>query len=691
MDESGKTDTFTVRLTSEPDSDVVISVTSGDTGEVTVSAASLTFGPGNWQVPQQLQVTGADDQVAEQKQTVQITLSVVAAGSDDAWDAVPDQTVLVANDDDDPAGLIVTETDGSTQVDESGTTDTITVTLKNQPSSDVVLSVSSADSSEVAVSEDSLVFTTENWNIAQQVTVSAVDDDRLNGFNHVWITVGVLDESSADPFDALPDQRLQAVTRDDDVAGFSVTESGGSTRAKESGETDSLAVVLNAQPESNVVIRIASSDHSELSVAPTVLTFTPDGWSTPQQVTVEAVNDDRIDGEQTPELTFSVDDLLSNNSFHSVADQTLEVTTVDDELSGFTIRESEGSTQVDESGTTDLLTVVLDARPEFDVVINVVAEDLSEVEVSPVFLTFTNLNWNRSQIIRVTGVGDDEVDGDQITSLILSVDVNKSDDAFDSVPQQTVEVTTEDIDTAGFTVVESDGFTQVSESGTTDSLIVSLDAEPQGNVVILVRGADSTETSVAPTALAFGPGNWTESQIVTVTGVDDEEADGIQTTEVVFSIDDAGSHSSFHPLADKTVEVATTDDDTTGFTVTESGGDTRVEESRGTDVLTVALNRQPVSRVVLQVSSSDLSEAVVSLPFLTFTPANWAQAQAVTVIGVDDDVLDGDKTTLLTVGVDDALSDDLFDPLPDPRPASRLPSTRISRRTPATEPVCPRS
>ena len=303
--------------------------------------------------------------------------------------------VSVTTTDDETAGFRVMESEGSTDVDESGATDTLSVVLEAQPESDVVLSVSSADSSEVAVSEDSLVFTTENWNIAQQVTVSAVDDDRLDGFNHVWITVGVLYESSADPFDALPDQRLQAVTRDDDVAGFSVTESGGSTRAKESGETDSLAVVLNAQPESNVVIRIASSDHSELSVAPTVLTFAPDGWSTPQQVTVEAVNDDRIDGEQTPELTFSVDDLLSNNSFHRVADQTLEVTTVDDELSGFTILESEGSTQVDESGTTDLLTVVLDARPEFEVVINVVAEDLSEVEVSPVFLTFTSLNCGR--------------------------------------------------------------------------------------------------------------------------------------------------------------------------------------------------------------------------------------------------------------------------------------------------------
>ena len=45
VDESGKTDDLTVQLTSEPASDVVISVTSGDTGEVTVSPPSLTFGP----------------------------------------------------------------------------------------------------------------------------------------------------------------------------------------------------------------------------------------------------------------------------------------------------------------------------------------------------------------------------------------------------------------------------------------------------------------------------------------------------------------------------------------------------------------------------------------------------------------------------------------------------------------------
>ena len=41
--EAGGTDTYTVVLDSRPDSYVVISVTSGDTGEVTVSAANLTL------------------------------------------------------------------------------------------------------------------------------------------------------------------------------------------------------------------------------------------------------------------------------------------------------------------------------------------------------------------------------------------------------------------------------------------------------------------------------------------------------------------------------------------------------------------------------------------------------------------------------------------------------------------------
>ena len=181
VDESGKTDTFTVQPTNEPASDVVLSVTSGDAGEVTVIPASLTFGPNNWNVPQQLQVTGVDDQVADQNQTVQITLAVVDASSDDAWDALPDQTVSVTNVDDDSAGLIVTQTGGSTQVDESGTTDAITVTLKNESSANVVVLISTSDPGEAEINPGILTFTPANWNVPQTIIVTGVDDDLIDG------------------------------------------------------------------------------------------------------------------------------------------------------------------------------------------------------------------------------------------------------------------------------------------------------------------------------------------------------------------------------------------------------------------------------------------------------------------------------------------------------------------------------
>ena len=61
----------------------------------------------------------------------------------------------------------------------------------------------------------------------------------------------------------------------------------------------------------------------------------------------------------------------SDNDFDSVDDQTVSVTTTDDDVAGFTIAESGGSTSVAEAGTTDTFTVVLTAQPTSDVVISI--------------------------------------------------------------------------------------------------------------------------------------------------------------------------------------------------------------------------------------------------------------------------------------------------------------------------------
>ncbi|MEC9093259.1 MAG: S8 family serine peptidase [Planctomycetota bacterium] len=68
----------------------------------------------------------------------------------------------------------------------------------------------------------------------------------------------------------------------------------------------------------------------------------------------------------------------------------------------------------------------------------------------------------------------------------------------------------------------------------------------------------------------------------------------------------------------------------------------QTSESGATASFTVMLATQPTANVTLSLLSSDPSEGTTSTSELTFTPANWGQAQTVVVSGVDDPDLDGD-------------------------------------------------
>ena len=120
--------------------------------------------------------------------------------------------------------------------------------------------------------------------------------------------------------------------------------------------------MLDAQPTSDVVLTITSDDTGEATV-PASVTFTAADWDTPQTVTVTGVDDNIIDGTVTSTITVAVDDANSDDDFDALDDQTVSVDTLDDDVAGFTIEETDGSTEVDESGSTDIFTIVLDAQP----------------------------------------------------------------------------------------------------------------------------------------------------------------------------------------------------------------------------------------------------------------------------------------------------------------------------------------
>jgi hypothetical protein len=173
--EGGGTDAFTVMLDAEPVSGVVLTVTSGSPGAVTASPTELTFTPANWSFPQTVTLTGVNDDVVGDRDT-EITVAVDGARSHAAFAGLSAVARVTTLDDDAPggAGLMVSPESLSVPEEESAA---FTVRLASPPTLDVVLDVFSLDEDEITVTPGTLIVTSGKWDVPQEVTVTADDDD----------------------------------------------------------------------------------------------------------------------------------------------------------------------------------------------------------------------------------------------------------------------------------------------------------------------------------------------------------------------------------------------------------------------------------------------------------------------------------------------------------------------------------
>ncbi|MYH34051.1 MAG: hypothetical protein F4133_09610, partial [Gammaproteobacteria bacterium] len=142
---------YTVVLDSEPTDDVTVSVASADTAIATVSAASLTFTPDDWDEPQTVTVTAVPDDVHSTggSRAVAVTHTIAAGSSDYNGVSVADVAVTVTDDDAAPSGVALgvdadTGVDGvqdSVAEDGGARTARVTATLKGGAAIDVATEV----------------------------------------------------------------------------------------------------------------------------------------------------------------------------------------------------------------------------------------------------------------------------------------------------------------------------------------------------------------------------------------------------------------------------------------------------------------------------------------------------------------------------------------------------------------------
>ena len=246
------------------------------TGQSGTAVITVTVTDGGWDG---LLETGFDNKTYLRTFTVTVNPAVATAGI----------TVI-------PTGeLVTTEVGGTAQ---------FTVVLDSRPTHDVTIGLSSSDTTEGSVSPPALIFTAANWNTAQVVALTGVNDDLDDG--DVAYTIVTSAAVSGDTkYNGLNAADVWATNTDDDTAGITVIPTAGLVTS-EAGGTAQFTVVLDSQPTHDVTIGLSSSDTTEGTVSPSALIFTAANWNTAQVVALTGVNDDLDDGDVAYTIVTSV-------------------------------------------------------------------------------------------------------------------------------------------------------------------------------------------------------------------------------------------------------------------------------------------------------------------------------------------------------------------------------------------------
>ena len=650
--ESGTQDTFTVRLNTRPTANVTVALSSSDTTEVTQTPPTLVFTPDNWNAPQTVTVKGVDDLEADGN--VQVTITTVATSTDARYNNLDIADVMVTNEDNDTAGFRVVPTSGL-RTNENGRQDRFTVALATQPTANVSIAVSSNATDEATVGVSSLTFTRDNWNAPQTVVVTGVNDDLEDMMQPFTIVLAPATSTDARYMGVDPPDVTGSNT-DNDTAGITV-DGADDLVVSEAGGLTSFTVYLNNAPTGNVTIALTSSDAGEATVSPANLVFTTSNWNSPQTVTITGVDDSEVDGPQ--EVTIDLDDPVSDDArYADLTGPSVKVTVTDNETSGFAVAESEPF-ETDESGGQTSFTIALTTRPSANVTIPVASADVAEITLSATSLTFTPANWNSPQTVTLTGVDDDLIDGRQPVVITLGT-ATSTDPAYQGKEPEDLLAYNVDNDSAGVTVNPIVGLS-TSENGDQASFTVRLNSKPTANVSFPLVAPDTSEATISATMLTFTDVNWNAPQTVTLTGVDDDVADGPQLYVVQFG-PGASTDERYAGFDIPDLLLVNNDNDSPGVEFLDASNValaptavlTTTEDSAGQAVFRVRLRSQPTAPVTIAVSSSDPSEGTVAPATLVFNADDWRAPQSITITGANDDIADGPQNYQVTFAITSA-------------------------------------
>ena len=404
------------------------------------------------------------------------------------------------------AALPLLDVSGHTVGVTEGSTATYMVALSAQPADTVTVSPVSADQTVATVLPSALTFGTGTWSTAQPVTVSAVADDDL------WDEATSISHTVAIGTNTFSGRSVLVQVSDDDVAALTLTNSdfeAGVTfdhlLEMTEGETATYTVAPATQPGADLTVELSSSDDTDVTVAPSSLTFSTTNWMTAQTVTLTAREDDDLSHTRaviTHETTVGGEEYVLARVAVDVADPDQPELTF-----------APASVSVNE-GQTATVTARLAAEPSGPLEVLLGLTDAGALIVWPTTLNFTVDNWSSGEPLTLIGA----VDADDRDETVLLVGLTLLGLSLERIGDVSVSVNDQDLPALQLSLPRLE-----LEEGAMATYTVRLNEEPSAALSVSLTSTDASEASVQPATLSFTTDTWDQPQIVTVTAVPDSD------------------------------------------------------------------------------------------------------------------------------------------------------------------------
>ena len=420
--------------------------------------------------------------------------------------------------------------------------------------------------------------------------------------------------------------------------------------AEGSSTGTSIDVRLSSAPTGSVAVTVSGTANTDLTAAPSSLTFDTSTWETDQTVTFTDASD--LDAEDESHVI----QLSASGGGYAGVGRVIQVTVEDDDTAGISV--SHTSLTIDEAGHGSF-TVTLDTEP-VDTVHTTITKsasqlvDLASVRLEQTSLSFTAADWQTPKMVTVHAHDDEDAINEH-----FELHLSGSGAGYAGL-RTSVTVTVSDDDSPALVLADSEG----NDLGSTPaiammerdstSIKVALGTEPSAAVNVeltVARPAELTvDTDQTPgtVTLSFEVTDWHVPQRIQLTSLGDVDSAQDPAIPVAFSV----TGGDYDNLTVPDLSVTITESDALGLVF--SSDSIEVYEGDTTPATyTVRLGRQPlenpggVDSVTVAISASAGSGLTVMPTSLTFIRSNWDNPQTVSVTVASDDDVD-DATATLT-------------------------------------------